>query len=122
MSMDIRECKIKEDWYKPSQYEIDIFHIACEYMAKTELYDRSLIHKMHNSSAWVHPRYRRLSNLYAIKLRKEFIDKDVNWKDVRECIKQNHNKTADWWIEQWEMWRELEKDKNTIVSVEIKES
>lgn len=43
------------------------------------------------------------------------------WKDVRECIKQHDYKTDDWWIEQWKMWRELEKEKNKIVSVEIRE-
>lgn len=107
-------------WRKPTQYEIDIFHIACEYMAKTELYDRSLPHKMHNGSAWVHPRYHQLSNLYAINLRKKLIkDNCFDWNDVRECIKQHNNKTEDWWIEQWKMWRELEEDK--IVSVEIRE-
>ncbi len=88
---------------KPSQYEIDIFHIACEYMAQTELYDRGLPHEIYNGSAWVHPFYRRLSDLYAIHLRKEFVDKDVDWHDVRECIRQHRNKTADWWIEQWRM-------------------
>lgn len=107
--------------WKPTQYEIDIFHIACEYMAKTELYDRSLPHKMHNGSAFVHPRYHQLSNLYAINLRKELTKDDdyYIWKDVRECIKQHNNKTEDWWIEQWKMWRELEEDK--IASVEIRE-
>ncbi len=106
--------------WQPTQYEIDIFHIACEYMAKTELYDRSLPHKMHNDSAWVHPRYHQLSNLYAINLRKKLIkDNCFDWNDVRECIRQHNNKTEDWWIEQWIMWRELEKNK--IVSVEIKE-
>ena len=38
-------------WRKPSQYEIDIFRVACEYMARTKLYDRSLPHKMYNGSA-----------------------------------------------------------------------
>ena len=107
--------------YKPTQYEIDIFHIACEYMAKTELYDRSLPHKIHNGSAFVHPRYHRLSNLYAIELRKKLIENSCfDWNDVRKCIKQHNNKTDDWWIKQWEMWQELEKE-NKIVSVEIKE-
>lgn len=107
--------------YQPTQYEIDIFHIACEYMAKTELYDRSLPHKMHNGSAFVHPRYKQLSNLYAIRLRKELIENNcVDWNDVRECIKQHNYVTDNWWIEQWEMWRELEEG-NKIVSVEIRE-
>lgn len=109
-------------WRMPTQYEIDIFHIACEYMAKTELYDRSLIHKMYNGSAWVHPRYRQLSNLYAIKLRKELIKNNCfDWNDVIECIKQHDDKTDDWWIEQWEMWQELEEE-NKIISVEIREN
>lgn len=109
-------------WLKPTQYEIDIFHIACEYMAKTELYDRSLPYKMHNSSAIVHPRYHQLSNLYAINLRKKLIkDNCFDWNDVRECIKQHHYATEDWWIEQWKMWRELEEENNKITSVEIKE-
>lgn len=108
-------------WRKPTQYEIDIFHIACEYMAKTELYDRSLPHKMHDGSAFVHPRYHQLSNLYAMKLRKELIKNSCfDWNDVRECIKQHNYVTEDWWIEQWKMWQELENN-NKIVSVEIKE-
>lgn len=99
-------------WRKPTQYEIDIFHIACEYMAKTELYDRSLP-KIHNGSA-IHPQFRQSSNLYAINLRKKLTKDDYFiWKDVRECIKRHNYVTEDWWIEQWKMWRE-------IVSVEIK--
>lgn len=106
--------------WQPTQYEIDIFHIACEYMAKTELYDRSLPHKMYNGSAFVHPRYKQSSNLYAINLRKKLTKDDYFiWKDVRECIKRHNYVTEDWWIEQWKMLRELEKNK--IVSVEIKE-
>lgn len=109
-------------WLKPTQYEIDIFHIACEYMARTELYDRSLPHKMHNGSAFVHPRYHQLSNLYAINLRKKLIkDNCFDWNDVREYIKRHNYATEEWWIEQWKMWRELEKENNKIVSVEIRE-
>ena len=60
-----------------------------------------------------------MSDLYAINLRKEFVDKDVDWNDVKECIKQNRCRTEDWWIEQWRMWQELEQ--GVSVSVEFKE-
>lgn len=90
--------------------ENDIYYIACEYMARTELFDRAMPHKFFTScdptSAIVHPLYCSWSYDNSRRVKTELIKEYcVDWNDVREIIKKHHY-TAQQWIDEWKRLRE----------------
>ena len=105
--MDIRTI-VELAEFEQDQY---LYFLACKYMAETEIFDRGLPHcaSQHDETeAFVHPRYRPLSNLYAKTVRKAIIEEMkehsylVTWDDsIKDIIHRNHF-TAQGWIEEYE--------------------
>ena len=89
-----------------------IYRLACEYMAKTELYDRSLtdMRSQHDpTEAWLVLDYeRRRSNAYALSLRIELSKKYcITPFDLMGEINRHKSYSAQMWIDEY---RRLNKE------------
>ena len=96
--------------YMDTTQENDIYYVACEYMARTELFDRAMLCEFSDpcdsTMAVVHPRYRLWSYDNSRQMKAELIKKyRVDWMDIREIIKEHHY-TAQQWINEWKRLKE----------------
>ncbi len=85
-----------------SQY----YEMACEYMAKTELYDRSLTNcrsPWDKTEAFLNnPHVKRLSNEYAAQLRKYYSKIcGGTWQFIHNEIHKHTKYSAQMWINEW---------------------
>ena len=85
----------------------NLYKAACEYMAKTELYDRSLtdMRSPHDpTEAWIATEYeRRYSNAYSMSLRIEVSKKYcVTPFELGEEIGRHRSYSAQMWIDEYE--------------------
>lgn len=96
----------------------DYYRMACEYMAKTELYDRLLTScrsPWDNTEAFIHQPYiKRLSYSYAAQLRKYY--KELcgdTWQPIHEEIHKHTHYTAQMWVDEYyRLQGEENDDKN----------
>ncbi len=96
-----------------SQY----YEMACEYMAKTELYDRSLTNcrsPWDKTEAFLdNPRVKKLSNEYAAQLRKYYSKIcGGTWQFIHNEIHKHTEYTAQMWIDEYYRLREEVEDGN----------
>lgn len=95
----------------------EIYLMACEYMAKTELYDRSLTYcrsPWDKTEAFLdNPHVRRLSNEYAAQLRKYYSEIcGGTWQFIHNEIHKHTKYSAQMWIDEYYRLREVLKDGN----------
>ena len=80
------------------------YKAAVWYMAKTELYDRSLTDERSpydpTEAFVIYPPYKRLSNLYALELRKQ-IREYIDWIYVQSEIKKHTRYSAQKWVDEY---------------------
>lgn len=80
----------------------DIYFYACEYMAKTELYDRTMPHIVSEydstESIIIKPFYKSISNEYARRLRDSY---GYLWDDIYKTIKYYNKYSAQKWIDEY---------------------
>lgn len=80
----------------------DIYFYACEYMAKTELYDRTMPHIVseydNTESIIIKPFYKSISNEYARRLRDSY---GYLWNDIYKTIKYYGKYSAQKWIDEY---------------------
>lgn len=84
----------------------ELYGLACEYMAETELYDRSLTPlRDRNGAAWVavNPWMKLLSDAHARNRRRQYASM---WWLIRKEIKAHPSYTADTWISEYERLQE----------------
>ena len=81
------------------------YEFACAYMAKTELYDRSLTNLreyFEPTSAFVwQPHLKRLSVEYAFELRKFYGKLCGGWHLIDEEIKKHNKYSAQRWVDEY---------------------
>lgn len=117
--------QIVEDILESRYYEIlntkDNFYykLACEYMARTELYDRCWV--TDERSPWdsteaylTNNLQRQASNIYCQKVRKEILHRyrkyNLRWSDIhKEIQKYSTNYSAQMWIDEWNRLKESEE-------------
>ena len=84
----------------------NLYEAACEYMAMTELYDRSLTkaRTQHDpTEAFVCGYVRSLSNAFASNLRREMTKKyNIMSFDLMEEINRHRSYSAQMWIDEYE--------------------
>lgn len=95
----------------------EIYLMTCEYMAKTELYDRSLTNcrsPWDKTEAFLDtPRVRRFSNEYAAQLRKYYSEIcGGTWQFIHNEIHKHTNYTAQMWINEYYRLKEVYEDGN----------
>ena len=95
----------------------EIYLMACEYMAKTELYDRSLTKcrsTWDETEAFLDtPRVRRLSNEYAAQLRRYYSEIcGGTWQFIHNEIHKHTLYSAQMWIDEYYRLKEVMKDRN----------
>jgi len=90
------------------------YRVACEYMAETELFDRTLPHReglYDTTESFVFPSYQGCSYRFAMMLRTQLTKRfGVKWADVQSAIKAHPSYTAEKWINEWESLKKTEKD------------
>lgn len=83
------------------------YHIACEYMAKTELYDRTLTHKRspydHTEAYILTPWQRRFSTDYSRGLITYYKSMGIDWGVIHKEILKHRGYTAQYWIDEYNM-------------------
>ena len=100
-------------------YEILVHCVACSYLAETELYDRSLPGSKWEKGepCYVYPPYQHASRMFAARLRKELsLRTHIPWIDIHDYIHKVHL-PIDWWIEQWDLLKQLEENKTASVKL-----
>ena len=84
----------------------NLYKAACEYMAKTELHDRSLtdMRSQHDpTEAFICGRVRSLSNAFAHNLRREIAKKyNIMSFELMEEINRHKSYSAQMWIDEYE--------------------
>ena len=96
----------------------EYYFYACEYMAKTELYDRSLTNcrsPWDKTEAFLdNPRVKRLSNEYAAQLRRYYSEIcGGTWQFIHNEIHKHTNYSAQMWVNEYYRLKEvLENGKN----------
>lgn len=97
----------------PFKDDIDYYRIACEYMAKTELYDRATLfheYSRFDNCAIVNKNFRRDSIQYANQLKRDLVVKyHCDWNYVKKEISK-HLYTADNWINEWYKLKEVKNE------------
>lgn len=94
----------------------DTYKFACEYKAKTEMYDRTLTHarsRWDETEAFVDisPRIRKLSREYEVQCRKYFTEIcGGSWQPIHLEIQKHHYYTAQQWINEYNRLKEVEKN------------
>lgn len=93
------------------------YFYACEYMAKTELYDRTLTSErspFDSTSAFlVSGRLKGISNAYCFKLRKYFTEIcGGTFRFIKEEINKHRYYTAQMWIDEYYRLKEVLEDGN----------
>lgn len=97
----------------------EIYLMACEYMAKTELYDRSLTDcrsPWDETEAFIdcNPRVRRLSIEYAAQLRRYYSEIcGGTWRFIHNEIHKHTEYSAQMWIDEYYRLREVFEDEET---------
>lgn len=97
-------CKDCPNWIKDGKNEY--YYLACEYMARTELYDRTLTNErspFDSSSAFLsNGRLRNISNEYCIKLRKYYTEIcGGTFGFIKEEINKHTYYSAQMWIDEY---------------------
>lgn len=92
--------------------DTEIYKIACEYKAMTELYDRTLTDERnpHDSTeAYLSDSYsRKASNIYVTHFRQRY--DPMLWECIQEEIKKYRHYTAQTWIDEYQrLCREKDK-------------
>ena len=100
--------------------EHELYFMACEYMAKTELYDRTLTDcrcRWDKTSAFPHTHYQRaLSLKYAKQLRKYYSEFcEGTFRFIHDIIQKHPMYTAQMWIDEYN--RLKEEDKGTSYDI-----
>lgn len=96
----------------------EIYLMACEYMAKTELYDRSLTNcrsPYDETEAFIdcNPRVRKFSNEYAAQLRRYYNEQcGGTWQFIHNEIHKHTKYTAQMWIDEYYRLKEVLEDGN----------
>ena len=95
----------------------EIYLMACEYMAKTEMYDRSLTNcrsTWDKTEAFLdNPRVRRLSYEYAAQLRKYYSEIcGGTWQFIHNEIHKHTEYSAQMWIDEYYRLKEGKGDGN----------
>ena len=84
----------------------NLYEAACEYMAKTELYDRTLTRKRSQrdpTEAFIDGYVRGLSNAFASNLRREMTKKyNIMSFELMEEINRHKSYSAQMWIDEYE--------------------
>lgn len=84
----------------------NIYKAACEYMAETELYDRSLTNRRTQydpTEAFIDGYVRGLSNAFASNLRREMTKKyNIMPFELMEEINRHKSYSAQMWIDEYE--------------------
>jgi hypothetical protein len=93
----------------------EYYFYACEYMAKTELYDRTLTNERSpfdsTSALLSNGRLRRISYEYCLKLRKYFTEIcGGTFGFIREEINKHGYYTAQMWIDEYFRLKEIYED------------
>lgn len=88
----------------------EYYFMACEYMAKTELFDRGLTScrsPYDNTEAFIHQPYlRRSSNEYAVTLKKHYTELlGGTWLPIQREINKFDRYTAQKWIDEYNRLR-----------------
>ena len=82
-----------------------VYKWACYYMAKTELYDRTLTDKwspFDNTEAWLNNIQSILSSKYAISIINEIESvSGITWDELIEEVNNHDNYTAQMWIDEF---------------------
>lgn len=84
----------------------EYYFYACGYMAKTELYDRSLTNcrcKYDTTEAFIiNPLTRKLSTKYALQLKKQYADYCGGlWQSIQNEIRKHQKYSAQKWIDEY---------------------
>ena len=90
----------------------EIYMMACEYKAKTELYDRSLTNcrsPWDKTEAFLDsPRIKRISNEYAAQLRRYYSEIcGGTWRFIHNEIHKHPTYTAQMWINEYYRLKEV---------------
>lgn len=90
----------------------EYYFYACEYKAKTELYDRSLTNcrsSWDNTEAFLDcPRLKKISNEYAAQLRKYYSEIcGGTWRFIHNEIHKHNTYTAQMWIDEYHRLKEV---------------
>jgi hypothetical protein len=84
----------------------NLYNAACEYMARTELHDRSLTNRRTQydpTEAFIDGYMRSLSNAFASNLRREMAKKyNIMSFDLMEEINRHRSYSAQMWIDEYE--------------------
>lgn len=96
----------------------EYYFYACEYMAKTELYDRTLTDErgpFDSTSAFLSTgRLRRISYEYCLKLRKYLTEIcGGTFRFIQEEINKHDYYTAQMWIDEYYRLKETLEDEET---------
>ena len=96
----------------------EYYFYACEYMAKTELYDRTLTNERSpfdpTSALLSNGRLRGISNEYCLKLRKYFTEIcGGTFGFIKEEISKHDYYTAQMWINEYYRLKEALEDEKT---------
>ena len=90
-----------------------IYMATCEYMAKTELFDRSLTNlksPFDPTEAFISGRHRSISNANALEVRNDILKKyDIQSADLTKEIHKYQRYSAQRWIDEYN--KLLEKNK-----------
>lgn len=83
-----------------------LYKAACEYMSRTEHYDRTLScmrSQFDKTEAYIPPSMRQFSNINANNVRREVEDKyGITYAELYSEIKRHYSYTAQMWIDEYE--------------------
>jgi hypothetical protein len=105
---EIKKCNQREILGQPFNHDDNEYYaIACEFMARTELYDRTLTHhrSIYDPTATLldNPFLVHISNEYARKLKNYFLEyTGGTWEPIKDEILRHKNYTTQMWIDEWE--------------------
>ena len=90
----------------PIVQDNEYYKLACEYMALTELYDRTLTDERceyDTTSAYLSTKYQKQMSLkYAVQLRKKICkENDIRWVEILTEIKKHSEYNSQRWIDEY---------------------